>query len=548
MRSLKKDVKDIKRLNQIILILANQGFGSFLKRISLKRIFRKKDLIDKGKPERLRETLEKLGPTFIKLGQILSLRPDLIPKEYVKELSKLQDMVPPFPYEEAKSLVEKELKGPLSSMFKSFSKKPIASASISQVHKAVLADGRVAAVKVQRPDVRDTMERDIEIMFYLARLLEKHSRKIAAYHPVRIIQEFKEWTEKELDFRIEEKNAKRFYRNFRGSKTIKIPKVFSEYCTSRVLASEFIDGVELNNISSIKGRKGYDIRKIMKNGFDSMLTQVFVHGFFHADPHPGNILILKGNRIDFVDFGIVGYFKGDLKKRSVNIFYGIVENDAGAIADTFLEMGMADESEIDIDSFRDSIRKVIEPLQKSRLKDIKVSYVLEEVLDIALKHHVRLPLDFILFGKSLVEMEGVALEYYPDFRLIESSKPFIERLIKKKISLSAMAGNIKGGFVKYSRLVKQLPDQLSSALKKIQKGTFKIDIEDTDINTLAVDIDKSSNRLTYGILTAALLITGALMITIGKPVLYDIPWVSLLCFSAALIFSLMLFVSMKKEK
>ena len=544
MKFFQREIKDIHRFNHIVLILAQQGFGHLFDKINLRKLFKRKGAIE---PERLRKTLEKLGPTFVKLGQILSLRPDLVRKEYVKELGKLQDEVPPFSYKEVEEIIKKELHKPINKLFSSFSKKPIASASISQVHKARLRNGMTVAVKVQRPDSKEIMDTDIEIMFYIAKLLEKHSEKIRRYKPVKIVQEFKKWTDKELDFRIEAKNAKRFYKNFKGNNKVKIPKVFDRYSSKRVLTLEFIDGIELHNIGKVKGKRGYDIKEIIKNGFDLILTQVFIDGFFHADPHPGNILVLKGNKIGLVDFGIVGYFDENLKRKSIELFYGLVEEDMDAIVDTFLDMGLIKEGETNIESFKNDVRKVIEPLQKSSLKDVKISYVLEEVLDIALRHRVKMPVDFVLFGKALVEIEGVALEYDPDFKFVESSKPFIEKLIKKEIKPVNMAKDLMKNLLKYGKLFRELPDKLDAALTRIQKGSVKVDIEDTDIKRLGSDIDKSSNRLTYGIIIAAFLVTGALLASVGKPVLGGFSLVSLICFGMALIFAIFLFVSIKKE-
>ncbi len=543
----KKDLRDLARFNKIILILTQQGFGYLFDKLNIKKLFRKKEISEKDAPTRLRKAFEKLGPTFIKLGQILSLRPDLVPKEYVKELGKLQDRVPPFSYKEVEKIIQEELKKPIGKLFNDFSQKPIASASISQVHKAKLKNGSLVAVKVQRPKVKEIMETDIEIMFYLANLLEKHSKRIRRYKPSRIVQEFKDWTEKELNFEIEAENAKKFCKNFKNSNTVKIPKVFDSYSSKKILTLEFIDGIELHKIEQLKGKKGYNLNEIIKNGFDSILTQVFIHGFFHADPHPSNILVLKGNKIAFVDFGIVGYFDNSLKQKSINLLYGIVEEDMDTIIDTFLDMGLIEE-ETDIEQFKTDVKKVIDPLQKSKLKDVKISYVLEEVLDIAFKHHVKMPLDFVLFGKAIVEIEGVGLEYDPNFKFVENVKPFLEKLIKKELKLSNMAKNLIKNLAKYSRLFKELPDQLSSALKKIQKGVVRVDIEDTDIKKLATDIDKSSNRLTYGMIVAAFLITGALLVNIGKPIFYGFPIVSLICFVLAVIFAIILFVSIKEEE
>jgi len=544
MFSLKKEVRDIKRLNYILMILTKQGLGFFFG-----RLFRRKvNIKPEEGPKVLRETLEKLGPTFVKLGQILSLRPDLIPKEYVRELSKLQDQVPPFSYREVEKIINEELGKPISSLFSSFSKKPIASASVSQVHKANLKNGREAAVKVQRPNAKETMDADIGIMYGLAKLLEKHSKKIGELNPTRIVDEFRDWTEKELDFEIEANNARKFYSNFKGYSKVKIPEVFDDYSSKRVLTLEFIDGIELHNIDRVKGKKGYNLREIIKNGFDAIMEQVFVHGFFHADPHPSNILILKGNKIGLVDFGIVGHFDDNLKKKSIELFYGIVDEDIDAIADIFLDMGLMKEENTDIESFKEDIKKTIAPLQGSSLKDVKISHVLEEVLDIAFKHHVKLPIDFVLFGKTIVEIEGVGLEYEPDFKFVENARPFIEKLIKKQVSAVGMIDNFKKNILRYGRFIADLPDNVDKALVRAQQGTVKMDIKDTDIKKLSIEIDKSSNRMAYAMIIAAFLVTGALLINIGKPVLTGIPLPSLICFIFAVFFGLILLKSVLNER
>ncbi len=541
----KKDIRDLARFNKIMLIVTQQGFGHIFDKV--KKPFKKRELREKLNPKRLRKTLEKLGPTFVKLGQILSIRPDLLPKEYIEELGGLQDEVPSFPYKKAEKIIEKELHKPINKLFSEFSKEPIASASISQVYKAKLKNGRIVAVKVQRPNAEEIMRTDIEIMLYIAKLLEKHFKKTRKYSPVGIIGEFKEWTHDELNFKTEAKNAKRFYKNFRDSDNVTIPKVFDKYSTRRVLTLEFIDGIELHNLGKLKNKEGYDIEEIMKNGFDAILTQVFIHGFFHADPHPGNILVLKGNKIGFVDFGIVGHFDNYLKQKSIELVYAIIEGDLDSVIDTFLDMGAVGKGKADIESFREEVTDIIDPLRTTTLKDAKLFHIMEEVLDIALKHNLKPPVDVALFGKTLVELEGIGLEYVPDFKFMDSAKPFIEKLIKKELKVPLMAKDLMKNIAKYSRLFKELPDQLSSTLRKIQKGVVKVDIEDTDIKKLATDIDKSSNRMTYGIIIAALLITGALLITIGEPILYDFPLISLICFVIAIVFAIILFVSIGQE-
>ncbi len=553
MFNITKEVRDIRRFNEILKVLFEEGFDfllvktgllskvPFTKRIK-KRLKEKKDL----KPEvMLRRTLERLGPTFIKLGQLLSVRPDLAPKEYTKELEKLQDSVQQFSYSEAKAIIEKEFGKPIEHLFLDFEKNPIASASISQVHKAVLKTRDIVAVKVQRPNVKEVMETDIEIMEYIARLLENNIEAMRRFKPTKIVQEFKNWTEKELDFKLEARNAKRFAQNFKGSKTVYIPKVYDELTSGKVLTLEFIDGIELHNLKEVK-KSRVNFEQVIKNGFEAIMTQVFVHGIFHADPHPGNIIIRKDNSIAFVDFGIVGYFDEKLKNKCIDMIYGIIEQDEEIIMDTLVSMGL--EADTDYEQFKADISLIIQPLQNTSVKDVKISKVIEEILDIGLRHKIRIPASFVLFGKTIVTLEGVALEYDPSFKLIETSKPFVEKLIAKRSSPLYVWKKFVHDMYRYRKFAEEFPEKAERALDKIQRGTIKVDIEDRDIKKLALEIDRSSNRVAYGLLIAALLITSAILVNIEKgPAIFGIPLLAFFSFFFASIFLFILVVSILRE-
>ncbi len=550
-----KEVRDIKRLNQILIVIFEEGFDFLLTKLKLvhfiplsKRLKSKIRKKEEVKPEvRLRRTLEKLGPTFIKFGQLLSVRPDLIPKDYSKELEKLQDNLPSFLFSEVKTTIEKEFSKKIEHIFLHFEKKPIASASISQVHKAILKTGEKVAVKVQRPNVKRVMETDIEIMLYFAKLLEQYIEDIRKFKPVKIVEEFKQWTEKELDFRLEARNAKRFYQNFKVSKTVRIPKIYDELTSERILTLEFIEGVELHNIKGIKKRK-LDFNVIIKNGFDAIMTQVFVHGIFHADPHPGNIIVMQNNVIAFVDFGIVGYFDEKLKNRCIDLFYGIVEHDEELVMESLISMGM-EIQDVDYEKLKSDIGFILQPLQNASIKDIKLSKVLEEILDIALRNNLKIPASFVLFGKTIITLEGVAIQYDPNFKLVETAKPFVERLMGKRASPLYVWKNVVHNIHKYRQFAESFPEKAEKALDKIQRGSIKVDIEDTDIKKLSLEIDRSSNRVAYGLLIAALLITSAILIQVEKgPTILGVPFLSFFSFFFASILIFILFVSIMKER
>ncbi|MBI2208387.1 AarF/ABC1/UbiB kinase family protein [Candidatus Woesearchaeota archaeon] len=548
-----KDVKDINRLREILTVLFEEGFDFILEKTKLKHKIpltkRVKARIEKKKKhtieKRLRLTLERLGPTFIKFGQLLSVRPDLIPKSYIKELEMLQDKVPAFSYSLVREQIKKELGKEIEDIFSGFDKKPIASASISQVHKAVLKDGSKVAVKVQRPHVKEIMETDIDIMFYVARLLEKHMPNIRKFSPVGVVEEFSKWTEKELDFKREAFNAKRFARNFANSKTVKIPMIYDNFTTERILVMEFIEGVELHNIKQIRKEK-IDLMPLINIGFEAILTQVFVHGFFHADPHPGNIIIIKDRKIAFVDFGIVGHFDENLKNKSIDLFYGVIGNEPGKVVDTLVELSRAEiENKYEL---QDDVGEILDSLQSSDISRIKVSYALEEVMDLALSYGLKMPAPFVLFGKTIITLEGIALEYNPDFSLIESSRPFIEKLMRQRYNPVAVFNSFMKNMLKFRKFADEFPDQASNALKRIERGSIKVNIEDTNIKELSMEIDRSGNRVAYSMLIAALLIVGALTINYGSPALLNLPPIPLFSFIVALILSFVLLFSILREK
>ncbi|MBI2134687.1 AarF/ABC1/UbiB kinase family protein [Candidatus Woesearchaeota archaeon] len=548
-----KEVKDINRLREILTVLFEEGFDFALEKTKLKhkvpltkRVRERLKQKEKHSMEkRLRLTLERLGPTFIKFGQVLSVRPDLVPKSYIKELENLQDKVPAFSYSIVEGQIKNELGKKIEDIFSSFEKKPIASASISQVHKAVLKDGSKVAVKIQRPDVRNIMETDIDIMFYVARLLEKHFSGARKYNPAGIIEEFSKWTEKELDFKREAFNAKRFAKNFEDSKTVKIPKIYDSLTTEKILVMEFIDGIELHNIKEAKRRK-IDLKPIINNGFEAILTQVFIHGFFHADPHPGNIIITKDKKIAFVDFGIVGHFDEKLKNKSIDLFYGIIENDAEKAVDTLIELGNADIE--NRQELLDDVGQVLDSLQGTDISKAKVSRALEEVMDLALSYGLKMPAPFVLFGKTVITLEGVALEYDPEFRLVQSSRPFIEKIMAQRYNPVYLANSFMKSMLKFRKFAEEFPGDATKALKRIEKGTIKVDIEDTDIKKLSLEIDRSGNRVAYSMLIAALLIVGALTINYGDPLILNLPAIPMFSFIVAFILSFVLLFSILREK
>jgi len=533
-----RNFHDLKRFEDILLIFSEEGFSILIDNIKLskylpfhKRISSKISKKNIDTPIHLRKAFERLGPTFIKFGQILSLRPDLIPYEYMVEFEKMQDKVPPFPYKEVEKIVQTELNAPISKIFKSFEKKPIASASLSQVHKAVLKNGKIVAVKVKRPNIDLLIKTDIRLMKNIAELLDSHVDYLKKYKLPKIVREFENWTLKELDFKIEASNAKIFYNNFKKSVDIVIPKIYDEFTTKNIITMEYLDGIPLHDIDKIK-KKHKNIHKIIEKGYSAVIRQVFEHGFYHADPHPGNILVLKDGRCAFLDFGIVGKFDNTLRKNSINLLVGVLDSDIDSVVRTFTKFGMG--KDFDENEFKRELMQTFDPIYNQELGDIEVSLILEHAINLASKYSINVPPDYVLFGKTIVTLEGLGLKYDPKFKFAQMTKPVLEKILLKEYSPKKVIRGFKKNAGLYTEFFKNFPDRADRLMDKLSKGALDIDIEDTDIKALSVEMEKSSGNLAMGFIVAALIVGSSLIMQIeNQTKFYDVPFIPLIGFILA---------------
>ncbi|MBI4439499.1 hypothetical protein HY638_00845 [Candidatus Woesearchaeota archaeon] len=543
-----KEYQEMKRIEEIMTVLVEEGFGYIVDSIRMKKELplHKNIRIEEKKPlppeVRLRKTLERLGPTFVKFGQVLSVRPDLVPLRYMKELEKLQDHVRPTPFKNIKFMIEHELGKKIHEVFKRIDSEPLASASLGQVHRATLLTGEEVVVKVQRREAEGIMENDIRIMKYVAELMERHIEGARRFKPTQIVDEFARWTQNELDYKTEARYARRFRGMFLNSKEVYIPKVYDDFCTRRVIVMEFIDAIPLSNLEGLKKAK-VNIRKVMENGLKAILTQVFIHGFFHADPHPGNILIMKNDVVSFVDFGIVGFFDRELKLRSSDLFIGIAEMDADRIIESLMAFSTLPAG-FDKEAFKQEVIGVTSAIHETELKNVKVSKMVEEVLDIAYKYEVRIPTSLVLFGKSVITLEGIGLRYDPDIDLMKIIQPFVERKLVSKYLLDNMAYSTS----KFTRFITELPKKTDAILDKLQTGRFEIDIGSKEVKTLSLEIDRSSNRIAYGLMIGAFVVAGSLVVEVGEPLWEGLPPITLVLYGLALFSVLTLISSIIEEK
>lgn len=538
---LKRRYKNLNRLRQIVNILIKYGFDYFVKQLGLTNLISKGGKILKLKPSkiaqlplpiRVRLALEELGPTFVKLGQILSTRPDLIPQDYIIELQKLQDEVPPFAYDQVEQIIKRELGADIPKIFKSFEQKPFAAASLGQVHQAILEDGDKAVVKVQRPDIEKVIETDLDILFDLARLTERHIPASRLYDPVGIVEEFTKVIRSELDYGTEGRNAERFMKNFEDNKTIYTPKIYWEFSSRRILTMELIEGIKINNLKELD-KIGYDRKKIAENVAKAFMKQILIDGFFHADPHPGNMLVMKDEVIGFMDFGMMGRLDEEIREKGIDLFIAVLERNPNKIINEMLNLGITYQ-EIDTRSLKIDIKEMLDQYYDKPLKEIKLGELISQLVEISIKYHIKMPAEFALLGKSLITIEGIGSELDPDFNLAEIAKPYAKDLILERKSPQRLILKLLNDLAELYNLIILIPRQLSKTLKKMEEGVFKLEFQHRGLENLISALDRSTNRLSYSLILAAIIIGSSLIMQTDKgPHFMGFPVIGVLGFLVA---------------
>ncbi|MBE9546149.1 MAG: phosphotransferase [Proteobacteria bacterium] len=548
--------RHLNRYRHILTVLFKYGFGDLVDilkieqylEIGLQMISRKRrEQVEKlSRAERVRMVMEELGPTFVKLGQILSTRPDLISVEFIQELSKLQDNVPPFPYTEARQIIESELGRPLEDIFQHFEDTPLAAASIGQVHRAQLKDGEEVVVKVQRPGIRKIIEVDLEIMLHLASLMERHLEELQVHRPVRIVQEFARTLEKEIDYTIEASHIERFARQSMDDPTVYVPKVFRNTTTERVLTMEYIDGIKASEIDRIE-REGLDRKIITARGADLILRQIFDHGFFHADPHPGNIFVLPDNVICLIDFGMMGYIDRQTREDFADLIYTVVHHDESRATQILLKLTEYDEKP-DVRALERDLTDFIGQYLYVPLKDLQMEKLLHQLLKILSRHRLQLPQDLFLMMKALATVEGIGLLLDPDFEMIKQTIPFVRRVKMARYHPKRMADDIVRSGVEFVQLMQEIPGETREILEQMKQGKIKIEFKHKGLEPMLSTYDQISNRIAFAIVIAALII-GSALIVLSKtpPFLFGISFIGIIGFLAAAVMGLWLLIAILKK-
>ena len=548
--------RHLNRYRQILAVLFKYGFGDLLEmlkidqyiEVGLQMISRKGATREErlNRPQRLRMAFEELGPTYIKLGQILSTRPDLVPMEYIEELSKLQDKIPAFPFEHVRKIVSAEFGMPPEDLFDNLEEEPFASASIGQVHRAVLKDGEAVAVKFQRPGIQKIIEVDLEIMLHLATLAERHIEEFSFHRPVKIVEEFARTLEQEIDYQNEATNMERIARHFLDDPHVYIPKVFRETTTTRVLTTEFIEGIKISDIDSLDAA-GLDRTILTARGADLVLKQIFVHGFFHADPHPGNIFALPDNVICLLDFGMTGIVDRQTREDFVDLLDSIVHRNEVRATQVLLKLTYW-EHEPERRQFEREVADFMGRHLYKPLKDIELGKLLQQLLELATGLRLRIPPDIFLMMKAFSTVEGVGRMLDPDFDMIAQATPFITEVKLARYKPQRIADDVYDLATRLLHFFQQFPKDLLDLASLIRQQKLSLQIEHRGLETMLATHDRISNRISFSILIAALIIGSALIvISETPPLIYGISLIGILLFSAAAIMGIWLLVAILKK-
>lgn len=554
--AINKTYRHLNRYQGILRVLFKYGFSDVLERLhidqylesGLQMINRKpREQIDKlSRPERLRMSLEELGPTFIKFGQVLSTRSDFIPPEYLFELAKLQDDVPPFSYEDVESIFLAEMGHKPEELFAEFKREPVAAASIGQVHEGVLRDGDKVVVKVQRPEIEKIIAVDLEILAHIAALMEKYLEELQGHRPTSIVEEFARTISKEIDYSVEIGNIERFAKQFERNKTIYVPKVYRDLSCERILTMENIQGLKASDVDQLR-KQGADLPLVAERGTNLIMEQIFVHGFFHADPHPGNIFILPDNLICFLDFGMMGRLSRQNRDDFTDLVLYIVARNERKVMESVLKLTNHYE-DINRDALSRDLSEMLDRYLYLPLKELEAGKILQDLLELVSRHQIFFKPNFYLMMKAITTVEGVGCILDPDLELLKLAQPFMKKVKSDRLRLNRIAEEAGLATSEYVDLLRDLPEELRSILSQLRQGRMKLEFEHRGLSDLRVALDQVSNRISFAIVLASLIIGSSLIILSGiPPKWHDIPIIGLIGFLLAGVMGFWLLLSILRH-
>lgn len=514
---LRRRYRLMKRYRQIMQALAGHGFSHMFGQSGLAGLIAlprrvaghpPREILERSAPERVRLVLEELGPAFIKLGQILSTQGDILPREYIEQLEKLQDDVPPVPVAEITRVIESELGQPLATLFADFELEPLAAASIAQVHRATMPDGTDIVIKVQRPGVKEQIDLDLQILQDFARLADRHTPWGRIHNFTEMAAEFRETITEETDFRIEARYADTIRRNLEGDPRVHIPQVQWTHTTQQVLTLEYVEGIKLSNLPALEAA-GMDRARLARTLADVMLKQLLIDGIFHADPHPGNISALPGERLAFVDFGITGRLHPDHKENLGQIMLGLIRKNADMVVRAVLRTGAVPGA---VDRFE--LRRDIERLQQKYydvpLNQINITESMQDFLVLAHRHRVRLPAEMTLLIKAMITTDGVVRQLDPEISIVEVAKPLGQRLMAERFGPARLRRLWQENLPEYVHIASQLPLQMHDIFDQLSRGDLHIKQENPGLDRLSRNISALADRIILAMLVIVLFLGAGL--------------------------------------
>jgi ubiquinone biosynthesis protein len=544
-------VRDLPRLHEIATVMIRYGGGDLVRVLGISGALERagrilhwhstSEITHLEAPVRIRRALEELGPTFVKLGQMLATRVDMFPPHWIAEFEKLHSHVPAVPYEMLRPCLVAAIKGEPTEVFASFDPVPLAAASIAQVHRATLKDGTPVVVKIRRPGIEGVIRADLRILEHAAKLLESEVPDYRRYDPVQMVSQFRRSLNRELDLAKEARNIDQFARDFADDPLVKIPRVYWEFTNDCVNVQEEIVGLE--GVASDKLRAGgLDPRLLAARGADTVLRMVLVHGYFHADPHPGNVLFLPGNRIGMIDFGMVGMLTNTRRDQIVDLLHALSRNDEQGLMQVLLDW--SGESVEDEDRLAYDVAELLQTYNDLQLKDVKIGALLNDITAVMRGNNLVLPADLTLLFKALITLEGLGQQLDPQFHMIDHLTPFVEGIIQQRYTPQALWARGRKSVRETLEVLADVPRDLRHLLRDVRRGRVKIDLDLKRLDQFGHQLDRASNRLTMGILTASLVVGSSIIMTVkGGPQLFGLPFFGLLGFLIAFLNSLWIIFS-----